>query len=163
MKPFEIALNLYNLKEAPGKSNNPKILDFYKAANAGWVKEDETAWCAAFMAYCLEESGYTSTNKLNARSYLTWGKETKTPKLGDIVVFWRGSKDGWEGHIGFYINENETHIRTLGGNQSDMVNISEYPKSQLLGFREVERKKELDVDKVLNILSQLEEAIKKIK
>jgi hypothetical protein len=56
------------------------------------------------------------------------------PQLGDIVVFWREKKDSWKGHVGFYINETNTHINVLGGNQNNMVCIKPYPKSRLLQY-----------------------------
>lgn len=163
MRPFEIALSLYGLKEIKGSVHNPKILEFFKAANNSWVKDDETAWCAAFMAYCLEEAGFDSTNKLNARSYLSWGVETKTPKIGDIVVFWRDSINGWQGHVGFYIGETDTTIKTLGGNQSDMVNISEYPKAQLLGYRLVpEKTGSINKENVIKFINETRQSLDKL-
>lgn len=96
-----------------------------------------TGNCAAFTGYCLEKAGIESTKKLNARSYLDWGNTTKTPRIGDVVVFWRGKKDGWQGHVGFFVRAKGDSIYVLGGNQSDMVNIQAYPKSRLLGYRTV--------------------------
>jgi len=77
-----------------------------------------------------------STNSRLARSWLNWGRSTKNDPLpGDIVVFWRGSKSGWQGHVGFWLGESKDHIYTLGGNQRDAVNVRAYSKVKLLDVR----------------------------
>jgi len=87
MIPIEIALKEYGTKEIVGSENNPRVLEYFRTTGNSWVQDDETAWCSAFVGYCLETAGITSTKKLNARSYLTWGEATEKPELGDIVVF----------------------------------------------------------------------------
>ncbi|MCB1713295.1 MAG: hypothetical protein KDH96_12745, partial [Candidatus Riesia sp.] len=72
------------------------------------------------------------------------GTPVTEPKIGDIVVFWRGTRDGWQGHVAFYIREDADGIFVLGGNQSNQVCIAEYPKNQLLGYRRIESKDCLD-------------------
>lgn len=146
MRPHDIALQEYATQEILGEKHNPRILEYFKQANNAWVQNDETAWCAAFVAFCLKKTGLTSTDKLNARSYLTWGEETRTPQVGDIVVFWRGSKNGWQGHVAFYVNENADYIRVLGGNQGNAVSIEKYPKNQLLSYRKVPQNATVSLD-----------------
>lgn len=137
MKHLDIAFNEYGEKEIVGPLHNQEVLEYYEVAGHSWVKDDETAWCAAFVGFCLEKSGIRSTRALNARSYLNFGAPTANPSVGDIVVFWRGSKDGWQGHVGFFIRKDGDKIYVLGGNQSNEVNISPYSASQLLGYRKV--------------------------
>lgn len=135
MIPFETALNEYGEEEIVGSKTNPRVLEYFIKSQNSWVKDDETAWCAAFVAYCLETANIKSTRKLNATSYMAWGKPTTKPKLGDIVVFWRISPTSGYGHVAFFVKERNGFIYTLGGNQSNMVCIEKYPKSQLLGYR----------------------------
>lgn len=135
MKPYEIALGEYGVTEIVGSKHNPRVLEYFKSTGNSWVKDDETAWCAAFVGFCLETSGRKSTGKLNARSYLLYGTNTLKPQLGDIVVFWRISKNSSYGHVAFYVKEVDGYIYVLGGNQSDGVCIQKYPKSQLLSYR----------------------------
>lgn len=160
--PIEIALQEMLTKEIPGVQANNRVLEYFKAADNPWVKSDETAWCAAFVAYCLEKAGFFSTNKLNARSYLTWGQATTTPVTGDIVVFWRGAKNGWEGHVGFFISEEGDNIKVLGGNQGNSVSVALYPKAQLLGYRKVETKPTLNKEAIYKMLDDLRKAIEAI-
>lgn len=136
-KAFQVCLQHFGLKEIKGKKHEEKIIEAFKLAGFGWIKDDETAWCAAWMVYCFHHAGMEPIKTVRAREWQNYGNETKTPKLGDIVTFWRISKASNYGHVGFYVNENETHIQVLGGNQSNSVSIQWYKKSQLLSYREV--------------------------
>jgi uncharacterized protein (TIGR02594 family) len=71
---------------------------------------------------------------LAARTYLNWGVKLAKPKPGAIVVFERGNSK-WQGHVTFFVKEHGQYIRCIGGNQNDMVNYSDYPRSKLLGYR----------------------------
>lgn len=144
MKHLSIALSQYGIKEISGKEDNPEITKYFDALGFDGSKlKDETSWCAASAYWVLKEAGLEYQNKLNARSFLDIGEEVDTPQLGDIVVFWRGRhKDDTitgtslkKGHVGFYINENETSIFVLGGNQSNQFKIITYPKYKVLGYR----------------------------
>ena len=136
MRPLDIALNQYALKEIKGKEDNPLIIEMFNALGFdGKELKDETSWCAAFANWCLKVGGYQYTGKLNARSFLDLPGETDKPELGDIVIFWRESPDSWKGHVGFYIKERDGWIHTLGGNQSNQVKVSAYAKGRLLGYR----------------------------
>ena len=133
--PLLIALTQFGAWEWAGKDHNPVILNYFKSIGHGWVKDDETAWCTAFVNWCLLVAGMSHTGKLNARSFLDWGKQIDQPILGDIVVLWRGSKSSALGHVGFFIGKHGKDIFILGGNQDDQVNITKYPASRVLGYR----------------------------
>jgi len=137
---LNIALSQYGHKEVVGRAHNPHILKYFDATNSSAVAiADETSWCSAFLNWCAREAHLPYTKKLNARSWLTIGVETKEPMIGDVVIFWREAKSSWKGHAGIFIREDDTNIWVLGGNQSNSVNISPYPKSQLLGYRRLEQ------------------------
>lgn len=126
---------LVGLKEIVGSKHEPRIVQFFADAGHAWVKDDETAWCAAFANAMLKRVGISGTGSLAARSFLKWGENISKPRVGCIVVFWRGKPTGWQGHVGFYVGEDKTHIHVLGGNQSNAVTIGRYAKSRLLGYR----------------------------
>lgn len=132
---FRKAKSYMGVREIPGAQHNAQVLAFFAKAGFPGIDNDEVAWCAGFVNACLEESGISGSKSLAARSFLTWGKEVSKPQPGDIVVFWRNSPTSWQGHVGFYVDETSTHIRVLGGNQSNEVNVSSYSKAQLLGYR----------------------------
>lgn len=93
----------------------------------------DTPWCAMFVGVILEEAGYTSTKKANARSYLKWGEAVDNWREGDIVVFWRGSRDdGVTGHIGFLLKWDDETVTILGGNQGDEVSIQKFSRRKIL-------------------------------
>lgn len=130
-----IAISQFGIKGALGSAHNPRILKYFSDIGHAWVQDDETAWCAAFVNWCLLRAGMPHTGKLNARSFLKYGVETVKPQLGDIVVLWRISPTSAYGHVGFYITEQQNTVYILGGNQSNAVNVTAFPKSQVLGYR----------------------------
>lgn len=135
-KWLKLARSELGVKEIPGAQHNPAVLSYFRDAGFPEIDDDETAWCAGFANAILHRAGYSGSKSLAARSFLTWGKEISKPYPGCIVVFWRESPRSWQGHVAFFIEENSTHIKVLGGNQSNSVSIQSYPKSQLLGYRE---------------------------
>ena len=92
--------------------------------------KESKPWCASFVNYVLEESGYTGedVNPLAVENWngtwRTWegGYEIDEPSYGAIVTF-------GDTHIGFVvgISENAEKLIVFGGNQDDEVNVSEYP------------------------------------
>lgn len=160
MKHLEIALKEYGQKEISGDKHNPRVVQYSTDIGNTWVKTDEVHWCSEFVNWVLLQSGIKGTNSAVARSFHTWGKETKTPKLGDIVVF---AWDDKSGHIGFYINEGPGGIRVLGGNQDDEVNIKMYKKDKILSYRsvpDIDTERESKKDKLITLLQEL---VKKLK
>lgn len=143
-----IALSQASQKEVVGKQDNPEILKYFNALGfQGKKLHDETSWCAAFVNWCLKTAGFDYLKKLNARSFLEYGVKVEQgdQQMGDIVVFWRGEHEDElipgstlkKGHVGFYIREIDNWIYVLGGNQSNTVKVSAYPKNKLLGYRRV--------------------------
>jgi uncharacterized protein (TIGR02594 family) len=131
---IEIALSQYGVTEIVGNKHNPQILEYHKTT--GGFSDDETAWCSSFINWCAIQAGLEHTSKANARSWLNVGENTTEPKIGDIVVFKRGTSS-WQGHVGIYINKIGNTIYVLSGNQSNMVNISGYKESDLLGYKKL--------------------------
>jgi len=134
---YALACEEIGLKELRGAEHNPDIVEMFADVGHSWVKDDETAWCAAFVGSMLARAGLPSTRKLDARSYLKWGMsvDPRDAQIGDIVVFWRQSPTSWQGHVGFFAGRDGDYIKVLGGNQSNSVSIAAYPMSRLLGVR----------------------------
>ena len=134
-KAFLAALGEYGVKGVPGSMHSADIITYFRAPGFKWVKDDETAWCAAFVNWALWKVKLQGTGSLLARSFLKYGKRTLAPQIGDLAVFWRGTKDGPYGHVGFFIKETRDAVYVLGGNQANAVNIAVFPKTQLLEYR----------------------------
>ena len=125
-------------KEFPGDADNPDVVKYLESVDTLSIsaqRNDETPWCSAFVNWCMEETGIKGTENAAARSWLAWGRELTVPEIGCVVVLWRGSPSGWQGHVGFFVKETLTTVSLLGGNQGDQVNISKYSKDRVLGYR----------------------------
>ena len=121
-------------REVAGRSDNPRILEYYKDAGTDGATHDEVAWCAAFVGACLERSGIAGTRSLAARSYLEFGQPLDAARPGAIAVLSRGA-DPALGHVGFWVGEEHGSILLLGGNQGDAVSVAAFDRSRLLGLR----------------------------
>ncbi|MEB4591994.1 TIGR02594 family protein [Candidatus Thiothrix sp. Deng01] len=121
--------------------NRQELATFIKQAGLS-INPDSTAWCAGFTNAVLHANGIKGTDALNARSFLEWGEATNNPQPGDVVVLYLGSRDGWQGHVGFFAGfDSAGNVRILGGNQGDKVSIESFPKSRVLGYRKAPSRK----------------------
>jgi len=134
---FSAAEGYLGLKEYPGARQNETVVGFAKAVGHGWVKDDETPWCASFVGAVLAQLGLPHTGKLNARSYANWGDPVASlaeAQHGDVVVFKRPPNPA-HGHVGFFAGVENGMVMVLGGNQGNKVSIAPYPASRLLAIR----------------------------
>lgn len=105
--------------------------------SVSWIDPREVPWCGAFVATChrIADSDITiPDNPLGARNWGNFGKSC-APVLGATLTFWRGSRSGWKGHVGFYWGEDSAAFHVLGGNQANAVTITRVAKSRLLQSR----------------------------
>ena len=130
-----IAFNELGMREYPGAPNNPRLLEYLNSTS---LKElpydlpDETDWCAAFVNWCVEESGQEGNNSALVYHWTKWGKPLNTPRRGCVVTFrW----DDGGTHVSFYLGEYNGRTYALGGNQSDAVWIKAYPTINVTGYR----------------------------
>ena len=136
--PFEVAQYFKTsvpskFQEAwPSGNANPIIVKFFWDMHmkpAG----DTTPWCAAFVNWCLRQSGIKGTNSASSQSFVdqAWGKEIwkkgdgfpADAKIGDIAVF-RHKSDPAHGHVAFFQaidQKNPDTIDVLGGNQLERI------------------------------------------
>ena len=122
----------------PGPGDNPRILEYFRVGTGGWnpPQGDDTHWCAAFVNYCLEMSGYVGTNHPGARSFF-WNKKGQFivlpgPRLNAIAVQRKApfTDDKWTtgpGHVGFVTGYTNSDVTLLGGNQGGTVKEWPYP------------------------------------
>ncbi|MDD9910202.1 MAG: TIGR02594 family protein [Ahrensia sp.] len=131
------ARRLLGTREAPGKRNNPVIMDWADDLDQ-WYPGDDVPWCGLFVAHCMHVGAPGEPqdfNRLGARNWLDYG-DPIDPKVGAICVFWRTHRTrSWNGHVGFIVGEDKSAYHVLGGNQSDAVTITRISKSRLLGCR----------------------------
>ncbi len=134
------ARNEIKQKEIKGAEHNPRIIAYHATTTLN-ADKDETAWCSSFVNWCLKQAGIKGTDSAAAISWLKWGKSTNA-QAGAITVIYNLKKANSSlttsgNHVGFLVQETATHFAILGGNQSDQVKISSYPKSawNLKGYR----------------------------
>lgn len=134
-KWMKTALSYLGVKEIRGTVNNLQILSWWQRIRASF-RDDETPWCAAFVGGVLEECGIRSTRSAAARSYEKWGVPLRFPRVGAVVVFWRGAPESKLGHVGFLVGKDKHgNLMILGGNQGDEVSIKPFAKERVLSYR----------------------------
>lgn len=129
---LEYMLNYVGLKEVPGPTHNPTIVQWGKDAGITWWNNDEDAWCAVAVNGALVNTGYPSTKSALARSFVNYGRKLNKVKAGAIVVFPRGSNPTY-GHVGV-VSEvlSNGMIKIVSGNVSNMQKISTRYVSEIL-------------------------------
>ena len=137
-KPLLVAASFLGEREGQN-ATLAKIFTHYGIEES----QDAYPWCATFTSFALSKSGIP-TKTFNARGFLAKGEKSPTPERGDIVVMWNdnpktGGRTGYGGHVGFYVGETPTHYMVLSGNANDEVNITAFPRSRVLGVRQVAR------------------------
>jgi len=92
-----------------------------------------TAWCSSFVCWCLEESGNKSPKSAGSRMFLDSSKVEKCEVFyGAVAIFSdcdsTGKKIQTAGHATFIFGELSVDnvYACLGGNQGDMLKISQY-------------------------------------
>lgn len=138
---IEVATSQLGISEVKGELDNPVIVNYARETGITDISDDETPWCSTFVSWCVKQTGLSYSRKPNARSWMAFGKSTDKPEPGDVVMFWRGSPEWWKGHVGFYMGHSVDlqRVYCLGGNQGNMVSISVYKASTVLGFRRLTR------------------------
>ena len=135
---LEIAVRelIAGVAERPGADHNLRIVEYHRATSLG-ATDDETPWCAAFVNWCLRAAWVPGTRSAAARSFLPWGAEVpKTkPRVGSIVVLWRGAPTGASGHVGFYLGSDPGNVLLLGGNQGNRVSVAAFSWNRVLSLR----------------------------
>ena len=104
--------------------------------------KENLSWCGGFVSWVLEQAGVGELHSLSAKAIYSQArmKGLFDPKPGDLIVFWRNSKDDWQGHIGIVSKVGETKIWVIEGNKGSFpakVGEFEYPKGsipKLLGY-----------------------------
>lgn len=146
-KPWTIqrALELYGTKEVVGPVHNPTILNWadevaentttgYADWAGDWYNNDEIPWCGLYTAVvALRAAKEPPVKYLSAGEWAKFGTSVPIEEamLGDIIVYKR--KGGH--HVHFYIGEDKDYFHGIGGNQSNMVNISRTAKNRCIAVR----------------------------
>jgi uncharacterized protein (TIGR02594 family) len=136
-RAFDIAKGQAGVREVAGTAHNPRIIAYHTATDLK-ATTDEVPWCSSFVNWCVQQAGGKGTRSAAARSWLSWGRQTDEPQLGDVVILSRGASAS-SGHVGFFagfrMSGGVKYVRVFGGNQSNMVNTADYAAIRVLGYR----------------------------
>lgn len=131
------AIKLIGNKEIPGVKNNPIIMGWAKDLRiANIYTNDDTAWCGLFVGICLFKAGRETLYKygiLRAKDWGNYADKADKAEFGDILIFIRPGG----GHVGFYVGEDADCYHVLGGNQTNMVNVTRIQKERCVAVRRV--------------------------
>lgn len=133
---YDEGMRLVGLTEDTGPASNPKILKMAKDLDLAF-KDDDLPWCGLFVAHCMGSAlpdEPLPANPLGARSWESFGVSVE-PQRGALLTFWRNSMESGLGHAGFYHSESAEFFNVLGGNQSNLVNVTSVPKDRHVGTR----------------------------
>ena len=126
------AVELFGTTEVVGPKHNPVIMEWAKETGLRQYTNDEIPWCGLFMAIIMKRAGREVVkDPLWARNWANFGVASKTPMLGDVLVFSRESG----GHVGIYVGETSQSYHVLGGNQGNSVSIVLIAKNRLIACR----------------------------
>lgn len=143
VSPPEVKVELPWMIEATRRKGMRERQD--KSALWAWLKSGggsvgdptKNPWCGDFVETSIALTLPNETLPVNpylARNWQSFGMSC-IPRYGAVMVFWRGSRNGYSGHVAFYVGEDASTYSILGGNQSDAVTITRIAKSRLLGAR----------------------------
>lgn len=119
------------------KRDNAELAAFLRSDGKTLGDPAKLPWCGDLVETCIRltlPKEPIPVNPYLARNWMKFGVAT-TPRLGAVLVFWRGSKAGTSGHVGFYVGEDSTAYHVLGGNQANAITITRILKTRLLGAR----------------------------
>jgi uncharacterized protein (TIGR02594 family) len=131
------ARTLIGTTETAGTASNPLILAWARALGLAYA-HDGISWCGLFMAHVVRSQLPVEplpAKLLTARAWSRFGNPCPVPQPGAILTFWRGSRQGWQGHVGLYIGEDASAFHILGGNQGDAVNVKRFARARFLTAR----------------------------
>lgn len=128
-----------------------------------------TAWCAAFLANVLADSGYDVKDMLNsddpykqvrALSYMNAGREVDQDavKAGDIMVKHhdedtRKKYNTGPAHVGVVVKVEDGRVYYIGGNTGDKVELSDYALADhKFNFRRVGGKEDIPTESLPSLM-----------
>lgn len=152
---LSVMRGITGMTETPGDANNPHILAMADAIADAFpdveglreycnqYQHDETPWCGLASAYAMAMSGilppYRPPPADDTERFLwaqAWaddpefGTPIAEPVPGCVVVMTRSGG----GHVTLYESDDGSSIKCRGGNQGDTVNVSSYPKSNVIAY-----------------------------
>ena len=131
------ALEFYGEAPISGEDANENILHFLRATSYPVGTSDEVPWCSAFLCYLFAKIGRPTPANASAISWAKYGTQTKSPTLGDLVIFEWKEGSATRHHVGIFIRAVGTNLWVLAGNQNSRVDISLWKNRSVLSYRKL--------------------------
>ena len=91
-----------------------------------------TLWCARFMNFVLERSGFRGTGSDAASSFASYGQRVSGPQIGAIAVMTRGRNGG---HVGIVSGVDAAgNPIIISGNHNKRVGEGTYPRGRVYAY-----------------------------
>jgi uncharacterized protein (TIGR02594 family) len=101
-----------------------------------WIGSNPTSrntlWCATFMNFVLERSGYSGTGSDAASSFAHYGLRIPGPRIGAIAVMTRGKNGGHVGIVSGFDSAGNPII--ISGNHGKKVGEGVYPRGRIYAY-----------------------------
>lgn len=144
---YDLAERFLGQKEIVGPKHNP-LIGWMTSRLLPGVEDDETPWCGSFAETIAWMLHLPRPKSASARAWLAVGTpiDPRDAYRGMCVAILKrggGSQPGPEvlkapGHVGFFNRfDSAGDIVLLGGNQGNAVSVATFPRSRLLGIREL--------------------------
>jgi uncharacterized protein (TIGR02594 family) len=108
------------VEEIPGAASNPEVEKFFAATPLG-RQPDDVAWCAAFVSWCIKQSGGSAQHvnfSARAADWLSNGDQLAGPQYGAVAVL-KPMVPRSSGHVGFVTAWDAAKVTLLAGNQKN--------------------------------------------
>lgn len=120
-------------------NHHKKLSDFLRLDGKTLGDPSKLPWCGDLVETCIAlalPDEVIPGNPYLARSWAGFGRST-LPRYGAVGAFWRGSRDGTQGHVGFLIGQRRSDgaYRVRGGNQSNSISDTWLAAGRLLEAR----------------------------
>lgn len=125
-----------HIEEFEGQASNPEIEKYFTDTTLN-RQADDVAWCAAFVSWCIKESGGSQKHVVYSARAADWlknGNMLSGPAYGAVAVT-KPYAPTSSGHVGFVTKWDETKVTLLGGNQGNAVCEKQYPIADVRGWR----------------------------
>jgi uncharacterized protein (TIGR02594 family) len=127
-------------------ANDDVIRTFFDDTDFGHVTGTPPAWCGAFAAHCMKQSGNVTvaasvpTHAAAAASWKNWGadiSQSGTIPPGAVIVLSPGTGTGGSGHVAFFLrfSDDKKNVILLGGNQSNKVGETPFLTNRIAAVR----------------------------
>jgi uncharacterized protein (TIGR02594 family) len=137
--------------ELPWITEAEKVIGHHEVVDSeelrAWLRKDgatlgdpaKLPWCGDFVETAIKlalPKEKVPANPYLARNWADWGEDA-TRRYGAVIVFWRGTKKGTQGHVGFAtaIDEARGLVEVLGGNQGNEVSRAWLGMDRILAWR----------------------------